>query len=246
MSWLIPDYKLDFSQLEILKKIEESNDSFLIKGYAGSGKTILLVYSYIRRKQEKSNIIFVTYTHALIDMIENGIPEEVYKDIPIVTYFKFQKMSNYWDIILVDEVQDIPKEYIEDIKNKGKRIIIAGDQFQSIYDNRCDFSTIKNILSIKETPDLSTIYRISRKIRNIAQSFCEDSIGFSSASMGKLAEYDPRLVYAPNYDEECKWLIQTSKEYAQQGYQTAILIPNHREILSFFWKIETTFIIYSK
>ena len=120
MSWLIPDYKLDFSQLEILQKIEESNDNFLIKGYAGSGKTILLVYSYIRKKQGKSNIIFVTYTHALIDMIEDGIPEEVYKDIPIVTYFKFQKMPNYWDVILVDEVQDIPKEYIE----QNERILI--------------------------------------------------------------------------------------------------------------------------
>ena len=237
MGWLIPDNKLDSSQLEFLRKIEESNDNFLITGYAGCGKTILLVYSYIRRKQEKSNIIFVTYTHALIDMINCGVPKEVCKDIPIVTYFKFQKMSNYWDIILVDEAQDIPKEYIEDIKNKGKRIIIVGDQFQSIYDNRCDFSTIENILSIKETFNLPTIYRISRKIRNIAQSFCGDSVGFRSASMGKLAEYDPRLVYAPNYDEECKWLIQTSKEYAQQGYQTAILIPNHREILSFLQKI---------
>ena len=217
--------------------IIKNNSNIFIKGYAGCGKSVLLVHTLIKEKEKNPNakIIIVTYTHALIDMIKDGIPGGL-THTPIVTFYKFRNMPSHWDLILVDEVQDLPEEDIKAIKLKGDRIIVAGDDNQSIYDEGCNIASMETILQ-SERSFLSTIHRISRKIRNIAQFFCGDKVGFNSSAIGKLVENDARLVYAENYDEECKWLIKTSKEYADSEYTTAILIPKHIYILHFFQKL---------
>lgn len=237
MSWLIPYNKLDNDQIKFINDFEKGNDNLFIKGYAGCGKSVLLVHILIREKEKNPNakIIIVTYTHALIDMIKNGLPEEL-TNIPVVTYFNFRNILSHWDLILVDEVQDFPEEDINAIKSKGKRVIIAGDDNQSIYDNVCNISTIESTLQSK-TYILDILHRVSRKIRDIASSFCRDKEGIKASIMGKLVENDVRLVYAENYDEECKWLIQTAKEYAASDYSTAILIPKHVYIFNFFQKL---------
>ncbi|WP_304335976.1 3'-5' exonuclease [Capnocytophaga leadbetteri] len=234
MSWLIPYTRLDNDQLYFFEELKKNEKNIFIRGYAGCGKSVLLVHTLIKEKEKNpnANIIIVTYTHAMIDMIRSGLPEELI-NTPVVTYYKFRYMPSYWDLILVDEVQDLPEQDLIAIKLKGKRIIVAGDSNQSIYDEACNASTIENTLQTQSFA-LTIIHRISRKIRNIAQFFCADRNGFNISAMGKLSETDPRLVYALNYEEECKWLIQTTKEYAEQGYTTAILIPQQRYILSFF------------
>ncbi|WP_456062345.1 AAA family ATPase [Capnocytophaga leadbetteri] len=236
MSWLIPESKLDKDQLQFLEQPSKSNHNLSITGYAGCGKTVLLVHTLIREKQKNPNasIIIVTYTRALIDMIKTGLPEGL-TNTPVVTYYKFRDISSYWDLILVDEVQDFPEQDLIAIKSKGKRIIVAGDSNQSIYDEVCSFPTIQNILQTQPLR-LGILHRISRKIRSVAQFFCGD-IGFSTASMGKLVEIEPRLVYAQNYAEECKWLIGASKEYAASNYSTVILIPKHIYIFNFFQQL---------
>jgi hypothetical protein len=133
---------------------------------------------------------------------------------------------------LVDEVQDLPENIINDIKAKGSRVIVAGDTNQSIYDDGCQSEQISTILS-SQTVALQVIHRISRRIRQVAQFFCSDRKGFNSASLGRLVELPPRLVKAESYDEECKWLILSAKEYAQSGYSPAILIPRHIKIFEF-------------
>lgn len=236
MSWLIPYNRLDKDQLNFFEDLKKNNNNLFIKGYAGCGKSVLLVQTLIKEKERNPNakIIIVTYTHALIDMIKSGLPEGL-TNTPVVSFYKFRGMLSHWDLILVDEVQDLPEEDIKAIKLKGNRIIVAGDDNQSIYDDGCDISSMESILQ-SERFFLSIIHRISRKIRNIAQFFCEDK-DFNSASMGKLVENDARLVYAENYDEECKWLIQTTKEYAASDYSTVILIPKHAYIFDFFQKL---------
>jgi hypothetical protein len=237
MSWLIPYKRLDKDQLGFLEDPKRNNSNIFIKGYAGCGKSVLLVHTLIKEKEKNPNakIIIVTYTHALIDMIKSGLPEGL-TDIPVITYFDFRKILSHWDLILVDEVQDLPEEDIKAIKFKGDRIIVAGDDNQSIYDNVCDFPIIQDILH-SQPFELEIIHRISRKIRNIAHFFCGDKDGFNSSAIGKLVESDARLVYAENYDEECKWLIQTAKEYAASDYSSVILIPKHAYIFDFFQKL---------
>ena len=186
MSWLIPYTRLDNDQLYFFEELKKNEKNIFIRGYAGCGKSVLLVHTLIKEKEKNpnANIIIVTYTHAMIDMIRSGLPEELI-NTPVVTYYKFRYMPSYWDLILVDEVQDLPEQDLIAIKLKGKRIIVAGDSNQSIYDEACNASTIENTLQTQSFA-LTIIHRISRKIRNIAQFFCADRNGFNISAMGKL------------------------------------------------------------
>jgi len=225
--------QLDSEQLNFLQNSSGNNENYWLKGYAGSGKSVLLIHSLLKEKELRphSNIIIVLYTHALIDMIKSGIPDQ-YQNIDVVTYHKFNKMEGSWDLILVDEVQDLPEYIVRNIYSKGKRVIVAGDVNQSIYDNVSDSEQIRNVLG-GQVFTLGIIHRISRRIRQVAQLFCADRAGFNAAALGRLVELPPRLVQAKDYDEECRWLILCSKEYAATGYAPVILIPNHKAIIHF-------------
>lgn len=238
MSWFIPYTQLDDEQVFFLEDYEKNPDkNYWLKGHAGSGKSVLLIHLLLKEKEHnpKSKVIIVLYTHALIDMIRSGIPEE-YNNIPVVTYHQFYKMTETWDLILVDEVQDLPEYIVRDIYSKGKRVIVAGDTNQSIYDDVCETDQINAILNGKSYT-LGIIHRISRSIRKIAQFFCYDKSGFNDMSMGKIVNLPPRLVKAKNKEEELNWLILSVKEYAQNRYAPAILIPQHFQIFDFFQQL---------
>ncbi|GEM54287.1 hypothetical protein B0A58_06380 [Flavobacterium branchiophilum NBRC 15030 = ATCC 35035] len=234
MAWFITKTQLDKEQLAFLQNVENNKlDNFWIKGYAGSGKSVLLIHCLLKEKEKnpKAKIIIVLYTLALVDMIKAGIPNE-YKDIKVVTYHQFIGMHDIWDLVLVDEVQDLRESTIRKIKSNGNRIIVAGDVNQSIYDNVCNTDEIASILSSKSV-SLEIIHRISRRIRQVAQFFCTDRDGFNSAALGRLVELPPRLIKANSYLEECKYILLNAKEYAKSGYAPSILIPKHVYIFDF-------------
>lgn len=234
MSWFIPYNQLDNEQMDFLINIgNNKSNNYWLKGYAGSGKSVLLIHCLLNEKEDNANsrVIIVLYTHALIDMIKAGIPSK-YCDTQVVTYHQFQHMNGTWDLVLVDEVQDLPEYVVRDILLKGKRVIVAGDVNQSIYDNVCETNQISNILASKSFA-LGVIHRISRRVRQIAQFFCLDKEGFNTASLGRLVEVNPRLIKSESYQEECNWLTLCSEEYASAGYAPAILIPRHKQIFDF-------------
>lgn len=234
MSWFIPYNQLDNEQLSFLQNVGNNKTSnFWLKGYAGSGKSVLLIHCLLSEKEKNPNarIIIVLYTLALIDMIKAGIPNQ-YHDVKVVTYQTFSKMHDTWDLVLVDEVQDLRESTIREIQSKGKRVIVAGDVNQSIYDNVCETQEIANILS-SQSVTLGIIHRISRRVRQVAQFFCSDKNGFNAAALGRLVELPPRLIKANSYLEECKWIVLNAKEYAKAGYAPAILIPRHVKIFEF-------------
>ncbi|KAA6330832.1 ATP-dependent DNA helicase Rep [termite gut metagenome] len=155
------------------------------------------------------------------------------RNTEVITYHQFYRKLGTWDLVLVDEVQDLPEYIVRDIQSKGRRIIVAGDVNQSIYDDVCETTNIERILN-SSSFSLGIIHRISRRIRQVAQFFCSDRNGFNAASLGRLVELPPRLIKANDYQEECRWLVLTTKEYAQNNYVPAILIPRHFQIFNFF------------
>lgn len=163
MSWLIPYNKLDKDQLSFIEDFRKNENNCFIRGFAGCGKSVLLIHALLAEKEKNpdAKIIIVTYTHALIDMIKLGIPED-YKDIQVVTYIQFRNMLGKWDLVLVDEVQDLDEDILKEIEPKSKRVILAGDKNQSIYDGRVNIDNIKDIISTNNF-DLTIIHRISKK-----------------------------------------------------------------------------------
>jgi hypothetical protein len=238
MSWFIPYNQLDTEQLEFLQQVGNNrSDNYWLKGYAGSGKSVLLIHCLLKEKERNpaSRVIIVLYTHALIDMIKTGIPAQ-YSHTPVVTYYQFSTMNGTWDLVLVDEVQDLPEHIVRDVQSKGTRVIVAGDVNQSIYDDVCPTQQIERILA-SQSFALGIIHRISRRIRQIAQFFCADRAGFNASSIGGMVERIPTLVHATTKTEETKWLLMAAKQYAEAGYAPAILIPRHEYIFEFLQSI---------
>lgn len=60
MKWLVDESLLDKQQREFLEKFLTENDNEQVKGFPGSGKTVLLVYAVqkIREQNPNARILF--------------------------------------------------------------------------------------------------------------------------------------------------------------------------------------------
>jgi chromosomal replication initiation ATPase DnaA len=105
MHWMIERAVLDEVQEAILTAVTNDPGPHWIEGYAGTGKTIIvtLALGAIRRKHPKAKICFVTYTHALKDLVASGADGQA----DIFTVDAFVGGSGRYDWVFIDEVQDI-------------------------------------------------------------------------------------------------------------------------------------------
>ena len=64
MSWFIPYNQLDNEQLSFLQNVGNNKTSnFWLKGYAGSGKSVLLIHCLLNEKQKNPNArIIIVYS----------------------------------------------------------------------------------------------------------------------------------------------------------------------------------------
>ncbi len=107
-----PFFELTENQNSILNEILESSDKYihLIKGGAGTGKTVLLLHLIARLKLERPNsqiAIFVRNTHR--DRFKKILTSYGLKpddnDIDIVTFNQLTEQKKKYDYIIIDEAQ---------------------------------------------------------------------------------------------------------------------------------------------
>lgn len=136
MSWIIPENKLDDQQREFVDNVDINQRNIWIKGFPGSGKSVLLAYTIkkIKRQTPSASIVVVVFTHALIAMFKAAL-REMGLDVEVITYFDFMRNTRRYDYILSDEVQDLTPTVLKEMNNRGKHVIVAGDENQSIYEN---------------------------------------------------------------------------------------------------------------
>ena len=134
MPWWIPENKLDPGQKEFLTK-DVNSKNYWIKGFPGSGKSVLLAHTIkrIRTRKPDADIAVVVFTHSLIKMFKAAFAEMgQYADI--MTYYDKRLSNCRYDYILCDEVQDFVPQVLNTVRRNGAHIIVAGDENQSIFD----------------------------------------------------------------------------------------------------------------
>src|SRR5690606_22307837 len=138
MAWMIREDQLDPDQREFINVESKKSGNIWVKGFAGSGKSVLLIHSLknIIKKEPNAKVAVVVYTHSLIDMFKTGMQElSLPNSIPVMTYIEFcDKNSQNFDYIFCDEVQDLPSRVLHAMNNRANKVIVAGDSNQSIYD----------------------------------------------------------------------------------------------------------------
>lgn len=237
MSWMIPDIKLDPDQKQVRSIPLKSQQSTLIQGPAGSGKSVMLVkiLKDILQEHPSKKICMVLYTRALIDMMKVGIPDSFLNKVQIFTTYEFKDnlTGNNWDVIIIDEFQDIEDPLLNTVFKHAKQVILAGDPGQSIYEKGCSktyFDTVNNL----NKPELKTIHRVPKSIQRVAGCFADNPEHFMKYEVSKhLASVSVQLKNYPEYSEEIKDIWLMAREYAGNGLSSVIIFPTNNDLIKF-------------
>lgn len=243
MPWMIREDQLDPDQREFINNESKKSGNIWIQGFAGSGKSVLLLHSLrnILQQEPNARIAVVVYTHSLINLFRTGMRElNIPNRFPVMTYYEFENNSfNNFDYIFCDEVQDLPDRVLEIMRNRARKIIVAGDSYQSIYDRDPKWNepvvnpdNIGQLINARPFT-LNYIHRLTRSIISAVQKLLpEMNIWEARRDMTKV-DVNIRLCNATNETLEVKYIYQEALKGANVGDTSAILLPKHDMIIRF-------------
>ena len=245
MNWLIPQNELDKEQRRFLDEFINRSDNELIVGFPGSGKTMLLYYAALKIREHKpgAKILFVEFTHALINMIEAALQQMHINNIKVVTQYEFEKERKSkmkYDCIICDEVQDLLPKILENMAKRANRVIIGGDPNQQIYekdpkwkDPTCTESDIIELLHPVVTR-LNIVHRLSRFVMEAANDVMPEMNIMQDGRVSMMKKNIMiRLWKAKNQQQEVIAVMKEAKDTLRLTDSVAILLPSHSKITSF-------------
>lgn len=243
MAWMIREDQLDPDQREFINVESEKSGNIWVKGFAGSGKSVLLVHALkkIIQKEPNANVAVVVYTHSLIDMFKTGMQELNFpKSIPVMTYIEFcDNNSQNFDYIFCDEVQDLPSRVLYAMKNRARKVIVAGDSNQSIYDT--DPRWNEPVVNPNQVGDiinarafsLNIIHRLTRSIISAVQKILPNMNIWGGQRDLTKSDVNIRLCEASSEIDEVKYIYQEALKGTNVGDTSAILLPTTKSINKF-------------
>lgn len=245
MKWMVPREKLDPVQEYILGEIAKYKGKVVwIKGHAGSGKSVLLLYALrdflIRNKEAK--VAVVVYTNALVDLMRTGmeaipgLPENV----PVINKYRYTNLRHSdqkYDAIFCDEVQDLTLDFINTMAEDTNKLILCGDAVQSIYTTINGTKVVSPLELIEKFSPLeltsTTIYRLPKSVVRVLQNVYSD-LRPENVFAGN-EDADVRIFKANTQEEEITfcWEDLKSTNRNRPDEICAILIFKKEQIIKF-------------
>ncbi len=240
---MIREDQLDPDQREFINVESKKSGNIWVKGFAGSGKSVLLIHSLknVLQKEPNAKIAVVVYTHSLIDMFKTGMKElNIPSSIPVMTYIEFcDKNSQNFDYIFCDEVQDLPSRVLYAMNNRSRKVIVAGDSNQSIYDTDPRWnepvvnpSQVGDIINARAF-SLNMIHRLTRSIIAAVQKLLPSMNIWGAKRDLTKQDVNIRLCEASSETEEVKYIYQEAQKGANVGDTSVILLPTLNMITKF-------------
>jgi len=149
----------------------------------------------------------------------------------VITYHKFLSNRQHYDLVIVDEVQDIGPVDLQRIKNLSGRLVVAGDSDQSIYAQGASPGDIDRVLAPR-IHRLGVIYRLTKRIIQIVKSILPDS-QIEGELTGRMQDVQVTLAKADSTEQEVDWVWRNAKQRARVGDPSAILLPSHSVVRTF-------------
>lgn len=241
MAWLVPENMLDDQQRDFVENVDINQRNVWIKGFPGSGKSVLLAYTMkrIKRKDPNAKVAVVVFTHSLIAMFKAAFAE-MGVAANIMTYYEFMDGSSNYDYVLSDEVQDMTARVLATMNSRAKHVIVAGDENQSIFESDPKYreatvtpSQITSLLNCRDF-ELGIIHRLSSSIIAAVERFMPNLNIFTARRDMTKRNTQIRLCSANSPEQEVKYIIKEAQRAVNIGDTAAILIPTQQKILEFF------------
>jgi hypothetical protein len=243
MSWMIREDLLDPDQRMFINEESRKAGNIWIQGFAGSGKSILLVHTMKRilAQNPQARVAVVVFTRSLIDLFRSGISDlGLSQTISVMTYIEFvDKNNEHFDFLFCDEVQDLPAKALLEMKKRSKKIFVAGDSNQSIYDQ--DPRWREPVVSPAQIGELimarpftlGVIHRLTKSIIDAVQKLLPEMNIFGAKRDLTKVNVQIRLCEAVSEKEEVEFVISESVKATQHGDSTAILFSTGKDVMRF-------------
>lgn len=186
-SFYVKDSELDDYQVKVINK--RTDNSYIVKGCAGSGKSILALWKAKQiQEQKKGSYLYVVYTKALRQYMSDGIKQVGLQENNVVNFdacFSWMKndqgefergewRKGSYDYIIVDEAQDFSQDDIELLKTKSRKaLLIYGDTAQQLYKFLKNKQTVsmEDIQYFTKFPVEQLVFnhRLPKKIARVAE-----------------------------------------------------------------------------
>ena len=211
-----------------------TNTSHWIQGFAGTGKTLLLVHAIERvaAEQPRATLCFITFTHALKDLVATGFNEKVARRLKILTHTQFLKDRVTYDHVFLDEVQDISAADLQAIRGLSRNLQIAGDPDQRIYGAGAKESDITKIVR-PTLHQLVEIFRLTRSLREVALAIFPRARLVEGNQATSSREVTIRMAHFADPPSEAAWVFAEARDRARPHDPSAILLSTHDAIFSF-------------
>jgi superfamily I DNA/RNA helicase len=213
--FFIKESELDQYQMQLLLKTLD--ESMVVSGCAGSGKSVIALHKAKQIQTEKGNDYqIIVFTKSLCKYMNSGKDAlSLNKDIDYHWNWKNRRGCPRADYIIVDEIQDFEKEEIEEFKKSArKHFFFFGDTAQSIFDGLKDTQKTLDIAyqaRLSEFP-LYFNYRLPQSIAKITEKYIGVGTRFNEGTY-KSNEYStPRILEYPSYDEQLKAIARIIKK----------------------------------
>ena len=241
MKWMVSINDLDAVQLRAIENIIDNQDeNHWVKGFAGSGKTIVLTHVLERLATAKPpvKVCFATFTHALKDLVESGLSDNAKLKIDISTFNGLGKMRNDYDLVVADEMQDIPSCVLPTLAKKSEVLVIAADLDQSIYRSACSVSELNASVKPAKEHQLREIHRINENVFDIATSVYSDAKIVSQTTVRQDNERARKFEGISMRDEFVTMFEEAVRVSAKES-PSAVLLPSKALLDKFISTIAT-------
>jgi len=235
MQWMISINELGAQQARILDDVStDTSKTHWIAGYAGTGKTVVITHAIERlvARTRNASICFLTYTHALKDLVYSGLSEKALSRITVETIDSFLSSTGRYDYILVDEIQDVTESAIKKIFLRSEHVIAAGDPDQSIYLGRVDPSSLRQLLRGARKHTLKHIQRLSLKTFQLATAILPEAEIVKGAEVRGEGNNGKVIQGSSKKDEFLKVYAEAFRVSSLEQ-PSAVLFPTHDQIHAF-------------
>jgi superfamily I DNA/RNA helicase len=235
-SWYINESELDDFQVKIVRR--NLNSSFIVKGCAGSGKTVLALWRAKEiAEQGNHNYLIIVFTKALKKFIEDGIHTIGVDESKVMYHWEWiEKGKVSADYIIVDEVQDFDTNELRELQNAAKKhLILFGDSAQQIYNglpNKGKLMTMEEIQIQTGIPMTNLVinHRLPKKIARVAEKVTKspESVDSLVESCKKEGINKPRLIECSSFEDQLDYIKDVI--IAQNYTDVGILFPTNNDV----------------